>query len=627
VASSALATFASRVGRFSLILGVGLVLQLLFGLATAVFLTHHLDPAEYGHLALYLLVSVLVMTVGNLATLQGTMSVVFGHSGEDGAADASRPSTAVKGVDVRAALATGLAVTFVVASVAAAPVIALAGPISHLLGGIDAGPELVVIGAVTGVVSALWRVLSMFLRYSARPYAYTASQTSRFVLALAFTVVLVLNGEGIRGAMRALLFASVGALLITLLFLRRDIRPRFSAAVVAPIWRHGAIWISVSISFFIVLSTDIYVLSLFAPSSEVGVYRLSTSLARVSAYAVSAFIYAWGPLLTSPLRAAVDREQSRERFGGLMVSLYAAAAASVTIVIGVLGDVVVRVAPRSFGSAAGLIPVLALPPLARGWFMTTYALSNFPRKRVWFVCLATSAMVVFIGLSTALVPSLGSYGIGLAATLAFLLPGLAILTLSQRGPHPLVLDIRRLLLAPALATGLLLGELALDPGVGAVGLVIKVGIIVAFFGTLLVTGVIPRRALRLLARPLAMLRHGQLSQTELVRRVRALPVDDSLLVADLLRRGPAPGRASPTEREILQLERFAAITGGVADLDTGVALDWQAARYVLFAGPAGERAVLGDEVIAGGADPLALDLLDQTVSQLRRIPRRHWQRD
>jgi O-antigen/teichoic acid export membrane protein len=631
MATSALATFASRVGRFSLILGIGLVLQLLLGLATAIFLTHHLNPAEYGHLALYLLVSVLVMTLGSLGTLQGTMRVIFGHGGEEGVedvpADATRPKTAVKDVDVRAALATGAAITFVLTSVVAAPIIVLAGPISNLLGGIDRGSELVVIGAITGVVSALWRILSMFLRYAARPYAYTVSQTSRFVLTLAFTVVLVLNGEGIRGAVLALLFASTGALLFTLLFLRRDIRPRLSAAVLAPIWRAGRIWIPVSISFFVVLTMDVYVLSLFKPASEVGVYRLGTSLARVSAYAVSAFIYAWGPLLTSPLRVAVDREQGRGRLAGLMVSIYPAAAASVVIVIGVLGDVVVRVAPKSFGSAAGLIPVLALPPLARGLFMTTYAFSNFPRKRGWFIGLAASAMVVFVGLSVALVPPLGSYGIGLAATGGFLLPALAMLTLSQRGPQPMPLDLHRLLLAPAVAAGLLLGELALDPGVGPAGLAIKAGVILAFFGLLLITGVIPRSALRLLARPLGVLRHGQLSRRELTRRVRALPPRDSLLVADLLRRGTAPGTAPPTEQEILRLERFTVVTRGVADIHAPVALDWQAARWALFSGPAGERGVLGDELIAGGADPLALDLLDQTVSQLRRIPRRYWRRD
>ncbi|HWH45398.1 MAG TPA: hypothetical protein VNT32_11765 [Thermoleophilaceae bacterium] len=620
---TALGAFASRLGRNSLVLGASVALQLLFGLAIAAFLTHHLPPAEYGQLALYLLVPSLFMVVSNLALLQGTVRVIFGRAGEEEAfGDVEDENVEIpEDLDVRVALFTGMVLTLLVSAILTGVVAIFAADLADLLGSREEGVTLVWIGVASGTVGAQWRLVSNVLRYAQRPLAFGATQAAQVAFALVATVILVLRDADVEAAILGFGIGTTGALVLTLVLARRDFKVGFDRRIALLIPKQGAAWAPVSLSYHGAQTLDVLAVSLIASKADAGLYRLASNLARGATYGVQVFLYSWGPLLQTPLGRAVDRERGRQQTAATVIGTYAVAASFVVLVFGVAADVLVRIAPASFGDAAGLVPLIALAPICRGWLATIYTSVEFKSKRKFFVVFATSVLALAVAFWATLGQILGPYGVALGTTLAFLLPALVMLLLAQRGPKPVPHSPRRLVLAPAMAAGLLLGELAIDPPENVAGLALKLAFVLAFPVLLVVTGTVPRAVVLALLRPLRLLRYGRDSRDLLLRRIGTLDAADRALVYEFARGRPVERIAGERgARPDDVLASIARVTARVAAVEG--AFGASVGRYLTFVGAAGARALFARELIDEGVEPMALDRLDQTARRLRRLGRR-----
>src|SRR5207302_4087004 len=133
---------------------------------------------------------------------------------------------------------------------------------------------------------------------------------------------------------------------------------------VARIYALGMPLAPVVLSFFLIQSAGVLVLSIYASKADVGVFRLAGSIATLPAYAVSAFTLAWGPLSRSPLQTATDREVGQRTMSGLMALYYVIGVGFTFVVMCAFASTFVRIAPRSYSDAAPLIPILSLIPIA-----------------------------------------------------------------------------------------------------------------------------------------------------------------------------------------------------------------------------------------------------------------------
>ena len=626
---TAFGALTSRLARFMAIFGAGSVIQLALGLVTTVVVTHRLPPTEFGELALYLLVPSLTMLVCNLATLRGTMHAVFGHGGEDGDVpdeDAGEATARVTDRDPREVLCTGLLLSLLISVALALVLWPLAPAIARALSDAEHGPELVRIGLLGGVFGAQWRVLTNFQRYARKPVVYVVGFSSRAFFVLAAMVVLLAQDAGVRGAMWAYTIGSALGMVVALGYARHDLRLGFSRRVATAIPRAGVKWIPVSLSFHVVQGMGALVVSLYADLTAVAYYSLASSLARIASYAVSTFTYAWGPLLRSPLRLAADREVGQERLSGTLVSGYAVIASFMVLAIGVLADQLVRIAPASFGAAAGLVPVLALSPVGRGWFVAVYTTAVFADKTRWFIVLATSAMFIFVGASWPLGTWLGAYGVGIAGIAAFFVPAVIMLVRAQRSAHPMALDWQQLLLSPLLAAALLVGELALDLGTGPDALLVQAAVVVAYPLLLVATRTIPVFALTALRHPVRLLRGDQARRQDVVVRLAGLSPFERGLLWDALRTDVPVAELAAVrgEDEDAVVQELVALLAQVAGVEVDPTIRAQAERYLLHRGGVASRDDLSQGLLGEGMDPLTLDRLEQTRVALRSLPARRW---
>ena len=82
---STAATLAGRIGRHALLYAAGAALLVAASVATLAVFTRLMPPAEFGKLVVLLALAAGLSTLFHIATLQGTIGLVFGASEDDGA--------------------------------------------------------------------------------------------------------------------------------------------------------------------------------------------------------------------------------------------------------------------------------------------------------------------------------------------------------------------------------------------------------------------------------------------------------------------------------------------------------------------------------------------------------------
>lgn len=607
---------------------IGSVIGLVLALINVIVLTRFLSPDEFGQLALLLLFASFLTIAYNLAILQGTFTWVFGSAGED---DVEDEETGKGAQDKRRALGTGLVVTVLITALGTIAVAALAPVIADLLLGDDSDSDLVMIAAASAAAGAIWRLSSNVLRMERRPYAFVALSAVRPLLVIAVVIPLVASGDGVEGAVAGTAIGGTAAVLVALLVTRRSFIPALRAADAREIARRGAVFVPIVVAFWIAQNVDLYALSRFASDEQVGLYRLAARIGAFVAYFSSALFMAWTPLVRTPAFKATQRSQGQDVLGGTLLSFYVIGGMLLLIALTVTADGLVRIAPPAYEDAAPLIPLLAGGFLAHGLLVAVYRVSQFPGKRTAYIGSAILSAVLFLALALVLIPWLGAEGAALSVIVGFLGGMLVMGWLSQRGPHPLQIDYRRIGITLTIAALCLVLARAVGDLAGDYQPAVEVGALVLYPVMLVLAGVLVREERRAVAR---MLR-GAVPRRRASERDRAalerLDPDQRALLESAIsgrlspeqlaaRTGGEPDRVSA---QLTAALRVAA--GGDRDGEHGDgSADSRVGAYLFSTGPIAERDALGTELMKADVDPGELHRLELTLAGLKRLPAEAW---
>ena len=279
---SALQTFANRMTRQASLYAFASLGRLALWLLYLGVLTRLLEPADFGRLALLMLIAVSLTLVCSMGTLQGTLSWVAGSTGggegdegiEDEQDDAGKPQAK----DRRRALGTGLVLLMGIAALGTLAVTAAAAWIAELLLHDVLSARLVTVAAVAGGFGSLWRLAAYLPRLEGRPVAYNALTLLRPTLVIAASGSLVAAGTGIGGAIAGLALGNAVATLLALLIGRRQFRIVFRREDARQILGRGTPLVPVLMVFWIVHHCDLLVLSFFSADSTVALYRVGSRL-------------------------------------------------------------------------------------------------------------------------------------------------------------------------------------------------------------------------------------------------------------------------------------------------------------------------------------------------------------
>jgi accessory secretory protein Asp2 len=486
--------FGRHTGAYASASGINLVLALI----QVAIVTRFLGPSAFGELALLLFLASLLTVTYNLGSLQGIFGRVYGATGDEDADDDDRPDEAEAGRK-REALGSGLALTAAVALLGTLILAPFSSLIADALLRESGQSQWVLLAIVCGGLGSVWRLVSNIPRMERQPRRYIWLSATRAIAVIAIVTPLVATGHGIEGVLTGIAAGTAGAIGIGLYTIRASWVPHFELTEARRIYLRGIYLVPIIISFWIVQNVDLFALSRYVDSADVGLYRLAGRIASIASYASSAFFFSWMPLKRGVGFAAAREERGRE-LEGRVLGYYCVFAASLLVLMTVGADLLVRIAPPAYASAAPLVPLLGGAFVAHGLLICVNRMSSFPAKRQTYVTTVVCSVGLFVIGAMALIPRLGSTGAALAVILAFL-PGAAwLLFRNQYGPRPIPIQPRRLLALLVVTLLALAASRATDGLDGVQHALAQIGILIAFLAALVPTGAVPREDLRPLRR-------------------------------------------------------------------------------------------------------------------------------
>jgi O-antigen/teichoic acid export membrane protein len=359
---------------------------------------------------------------------------------------------------------------FATTTAAGAAALALAGPLSELLLGID-DATLMAFG-----ILGLWAFTNLevayaLLRVEERRRPYFAASVSNVLLTVALTVTLVVGFDtGARGYVLGNYAAStivLAGLWAGPLRHRARLALR-SPSALAPLLRFGAPTVPADAAVFALNVIDrAYLLRVDSPAAA-GLYAVAVKLATVVIVAVRGFQLAWPPLAYS----VTDEEQAR-RLYALVTTAYVLATGFVVAGLTLLGRWAVRLlAADEFYAAHEALPWLALGWALYGLFLVFVTIAGRARVTTRTFPAAAAGLAVNVAGLLILVEPFGIAGAAIALCASYLVM-LAVVHLLTRRLFTVPFEWRRLTLLVAVLAGVAVGGELLLPAAGVVGFVTR----------------------------------------------------------------------------------------------------------------------------------------------------------
>jgi len=418
---------------------------------------HRFTPQQYGDLDLLLLTGTLIGLTVALEMYQAVGRYVAGE------ADARlRKGYASTGLFITVAMYSLFAVVFEL----------LAAPITHLLLGSQATPELLRVATAWMCAQGLLNFIQAQLRWQLRPRAFaTASALNAFGTAGAAALFVFGLHLEVRGALLGQLTGSSLALLYAAGATRGTFAFQFGLDKCRQLLRYSIPLVPSGVGVFLNLYADRLVIKHLRSVADVGIYGVGYRVATIVLLLLVGFQGAATPLIL----AGKDDPAMPSDIARIM-RIFCALALSSFVALSLLATPMLRILAASpYQSASNVVPFLVIASLFSGMYFFAPGLV-IAKKTVTMAKLTTFSGVANLLLAIVLVPPLGIIGAGIATAATSLLWFILLMRKSQRYyrvPHrwaPLVVASTVVVVFVWIALALLPSTRvdALDPGILAI---------------------------------------------------------------------------------------------------------------------------------------------------------------
>lgn len=403
-----------RVSRQLFAYGTADVMVLVVNFLLLPLYTRVLAPREYGALALLLLCEAFLKVVNRWGLDHGLLRLYYDQPGDEARKTLS---------------STVAAFIFVANGIIALALIALTGPVNQRL-----------FGSQEFATAYRWLVLNNFagaflflpltlLRVEERSGLY-ASLT--FLRSFGTVLVRLLLVIGLHMSVVGLVLADVIITFALLLALagtsRRMLARRFSMPVLRDLLAYGLPHVPHGLLSQTMSMVDRFVLGLYMPLQQVGIYLIGTTVAGVVKFYPVAFEAAWMPFAFDSLR----RRDAPELFARMGTYAFAVLALSTVALAALAPPVIQLMLPDTYRAATPLVPLLAagLAVQSLAWFpMTSVNVSK--RTRIYPIVTAIGA-AVSVGANLLLIPPFGMRGAAYALLVSQTLATMATAYFAQQ---------------------------------------------------------------------------------------------------------------------------------------------------------------------------------------------------
>jgi O-antigen/teichoic acid export membrane protein len=437
-----------RLGRHSLIYGLGGLVSRIVAVLLLPLYTHYLTPADYGKIETLVALTTLLGII-----LRAGISSAFFRFYFDAEDAAGR----------RTVLRTSFWFTMVGGTLGLLLLVALAAPISELLFGTTGAANLVRAAGVALWATVNYEQLTSLFRVEERSLAFVAASLANVAVTIGVTLLLVVSlGKGAVGVIVGNFSGTLVVYLALLGFRREQLGLEFDRDLLRAMNRFGIPLVPTALFLWVTNFSDRFFLVKLSDVAQAGLYSVGVRVASAMVLLLTAFRMAW------PAFAYSIREDDHAKRTYAYVLTYMTVVTSwVALALTLLAPWLVHLlaAPR-FASASRVVGPLSFASVAFGAYIVI-AIGVGRIRRTQFNWVVTgAAAVVNVALNLTLIPPYGMMGAAIATVAAYVTMAAGMAWWSQR-VYPVPYQWRRVATAALCAVALAAGGKALHVGLPA----------------------------------------------------------------------------------------------------------------------------------------------------------------
>jgi O-antigen/teichoic acid export membrane protein len=407
-----LAAELKRLGRHSLVYGVGGLVSRILAVLLLPLYTHYLTRSDYGAIE-----TLIALTTVLVIVLRAGISSAFFRFYFDARTEEERVVVVRTSFWFTMTMATaGLIAGFVLAS-----------PIAHALNGVTPG---LVRAAFVGLWAQMnYEQLTSLFRVEERSAQFALASLANVVVTIAATVLLVAVWH--KGAVGVLVGNFVGTLVVyavLLVYRRYQLGLQFDRTLFREMNRFGMPLVPSGLALWAINFVDRLFLNTISGAGETGLYSIGIRISSVIVFLFTAFRTAWPAFAYS-----IEDDDHARRTYGFVLTYLVFICCWLTVTLGLLAPWIVRVLTTpQFYAGSRVVPILCFASTAYAAY-TVMAIGIGRVRRTQFNWIITGAAAALnIGLNIVLIPPYGMIGAAIATVAAYTLMFLLMTWNAQR---------------------------------------------------------------------------------------------------------------------------------------------------------------------------------------------------
>jgi O-antigen/teichoic acid export membrane protein len=389
-----------KLGKHSMIYGLGSLLNRLLGFVLLPIYTRYLTPTDYGILSLLVVTGSVAGTIVPL----GFGSAIFREVIYQESDEQTVESTALY-------FLVGESVLFFSALVIFSP------QISRL---IFDNPEytcLLRLIFLTGLLNVSNVIVTAKLRIHRQSALYSSLFVAKFLMGAMLNIYfIVVLQRGVEGLITAGLILTALFAVVYLVLLIRDLSPTFSIPILRRMLSFGVPLVPFGLAHFVITYVDRYFLQHFSTAAEVGIYSLGYNFGMVIMLFVGSIQLAWPAQMFT-----LAKQPNAEWQFAKMLTYYLLVLGFMALALSVLAyEVLAIMTTPKFYEAYSVVPFIALSYVLYGAvYMTNTALETQSRIKymspIIVICAALNLVLNYL-----LIPHYGMMGAAWATVITYL---------------------------------------------------------------------------------------------------------------------------------------------------------------------------------------------------------------
>jgi O-antigen/teichoic acid export membrane protein len=458
-----LAAQIQRLGKHSVIYGLGGLIQRIVAVLLLPLYTRFLDPADYGRIEVLVALSAVVFALLRAGIQSSFFRFYFQAEDEPGRQTVIRTSFWFTMGTATLALGAGLA---------------LAGPISHAIFGSSDYANLVRAAFVGLWASMNYDQLMALFRVEERSVSYSIASLANVLITVGATILLVVVLEkGPVGVLVGNFSGTLAVYAVLLVFRRSQLGLEFDWDVFRRMTAWGMPFVPSVIALNLIDFSDRFFLARIRDAEELGLYAIGMRISAALLFVLAAFRTAWPAFAYS-----LPEDEAKRTYGYVLtyVTFFASWAA---VALGLGAHWIVRLLTTpDFYDGERVVPVLVFAFVVFGMYIVVVTSIGRAGRRGsnWMI---TGAAALFnVALNLILIEPFGMMGAAVSMVASYFVMFLGITWKAQR-VFPVIYQWRRVATAIGAAVALTVTGKLVDGGLlGAITLTAVYPFVLALVG-------------------------------------------------------------------------------------------------------------------------------------------------